>query len=186
MPRLILLNGPPGIGKSTIAQRFVDDHPLALDLDLDVVRSLLGWSPQQRDEAGSLSRELGLEMARRHLQGGYDVVVPQLVARLPFIEALEHLAGDVGADFHEVVLMDAKAGAIERFLARSRARAERDEPDEAGDTVEREGGVARLETFYDLLTGVLASRPHAVVITTEDGRIDTTYAALIALVTSEP
>ncbi|MBA3302830.1 MAG: AAA family ATPase, partial [Acidimicrobiia bacterium] len=41
MPRLILLNGPPGIGKSTLAQRFVDEHPLALNLDLDAVRAML-------------------------------------------------------------------------------------------------------------------------------------------------
>jgi 2-phosphoglycerate kinase len=44
--RLILLNGPPGIGKSTLAQRYVDDHPLALNLDIDSVRRLLG-----RDDA---------------------------------------------------------------------------------------------------------------------------------------
>jgi hypothetical protein len=41
MAILILLNGPPASGKSTIAQRFVNTHPLALNLDIDVVRGLL-------------------------------------------------------------------------------------------------------------------------------------------------
>ena len=36
--RLILLNGPPGIGKSTIAGRFVADHPETMLLDLDADR----------------------------------------------------------------------------------------------------------------------------------------------------
>jgi len=34
-PRLIHLNGPPGIGKSTIAQRYVDQHPEVLNLDIN-------------------------------------------------------------------------------------------------------------------------------------------------------
>jgi len=42
VPPLILLNGPPGSGKSTLAQLFADEHPLALNLDIDRVRSLIG------------------------------------------------------------------------------------------------------------------------------------------------
>ena len=53
MPRLIVLNGPPGIGKSTIARRYVEDHPMTLALEQDVVRGLLGgWRPRET-EAGS-------------------------------------------------------------------------------------------------------------------------------------
>jgi hypothetical protein len=32
MTRLILFNGPPAAGKSTLARRYVDEHPLALNL----------------------------------------------------------------------------------------------------------------------------------------------------------
>ncbi|MEJ7706101.1 MAG: hypothetical protein WKF82_13395 [Nocardioidaceae bacterium] len=42
MPRLIHLNGPPGIGKSTLAQWYVDNHPGVLNLDIDQVRCLIG------------------------------------------------------------------------------------------------------------------------------------------------
>ena len=35
MARLIVLNRPPGIGKSTLAQRYADDHPLSLCLEQD-------------------------------------------------------------------------------------------------------------------------------------------------------
>ena len=33
MPRLIVLNGSPGIGKSTLARRYVEEHPLTLCLE---------------------------------------------------------------------------------------------------------------------------------------------------------
>lgn len=40
--RLIHLNGPPGIGKSTLARRYVDAHPGVLNCDIDVLRTLIG------------------------------------------------------------------------------------------------------------------------------------------------
>ncbi|MBA8793744.1 adenylate kinase family enzyme [Friedmanniella endophytica] len=42
MPRLIHLNGPPGIGKSTLAALGVERHPGTLDLDADQLHPLIG------------------------------------------------------------------------------------------------------------------------------------------------
>ncbi|MEE9417560.1 MAG: AAA family ATPase [Acidimicrobiales bacterium] len=42
MTVLVFLNGPPASGKSTLAARFVEQRPLALNLDVDVVRAMLG------------------------------------------------------------------------------------------------------------------------------------------------
>ncbi|GHH74331.1 AAA family ATPase [Promicromonospora soli] len=78
MTRLILLNGLPGVGKSTVAAAWAARHPGTLNLDIDLVRSLI--SGEARDTAGP-ARALGLAMAVEHLRGGHDVVVPQLVAR---------------------------------------------------------------------------------------------------------
>jgi predicted kinase len=42
MPMLILVNGAPDAGKSTLARRYVESHPLALLLDIDELRTMLG------------------------------------------------------------------------------------------------------------------------------------------------
>ncbi|HTI20015.1 MAG TPA: AAA family ATPase, partial [Kutzneria sp.] len=72
---LLLLNGPPGVGKSTVAARYVDDHPLALNLDIDVLRAQLGRWQDDLESAGLVARDLAVAMARTHLLAGHDVVV---------------------------------------------------------------------------------------------------------------
>jgi len=49
---MILLNGPPGVGKSTVARMYAHAHPLSLNLDIDQIRSLIGgW----RDTHGQVA-----------------------------------------------------------------------------------------------------------------------------------
>ncbi|WP_338024682.1 MULTISPECIES: AAA family ATPase [Amycolatopsis] len=92
MPRLILLNGPPACGRSTLAGRYVDEHPLALNLDVDRLRNLIGRRRDDPRAAGRLARGVALAAARTHLASGHDVVIPQFLGRTPFIEQLEGLA----------------------------------------------------------------------------------------------
>jgi predicted kinase len=178
--KLVLLNGPPAIGKSTIAQRYVDDHPLALNLDVDGLRSALGQWSEHGDESGLLARSLALAMARTQLSAGYDVVVPQFLGRLPFIVALEDLAAEMSADFYELVLLDSKASSLRRFSRRTEERGRG--PAEA--MVERAGGEAVLEAHYESLLEVLAARPGAVTIEATWGEVDETYAAVLRCLTS--
>jgi adenylate kinase family enzyme len=54
--RLIHLNGPSGIGKSTLARRYVADHPAVLNCDIDVLRTLIGGWDADFQQAGALIR----------------------------------------------------------------------------------------------------------------------------------
>ncbi|MGI8433609.1 MAG: NUDIX domain-containing protein [Nocardioidaceae bacterium] len=180
MPRLIHLNGPSGIGKSTLAQMYVDDHPGVLNLDIDVVRCLVGGWQDGYAESGALVRPIALSMAGTHLRAGHDVIMPQFLGRLAEIERFASVARDSGARFCEVVLMDTKERALERFTHRSRSGALRWHR-QVQEVVDRLGGVPHLAGMYDCLVDVLASRPTAVIVPSNSGAVRQTYAALSAV-----
>jgi predicted kinase len=112
-----LINGAPGVGKSTLARRFADEHAFALIIDVDDIRRHLGrWT--ELDESKAVARDLAIALARDHLVHGHDVIVPQYLARPEFRERLRGLAQEVGTPFVETVLTDGADTVIERFKAR--------------------------------------------------------------------
>ncbi len=176
MATLIHLNGPPGIGKSTLAALWAERHPRTLDLDMDRLHPLIGGWRDPEQDTHALVRPLGKVIAAAHLADGDDVVMPQYLGRLSEVEAFAAIARDAGARFREVVLLDDRAAALARFDART--------DDSEWNRHNREvvaalGGATFLHEMYDRLLEVLASRPSAVVVRSEPGAVEETYEALV-------
>lgn len=74
----IFINGLPGSGKSTYARKFVESRPGWLNLDVDVLRGLLGTAAVDFEKAGAEVRPLALAVLREHIGAGGNVVMPQL------------------------------------------------------------------------------------------------------------
>lgn len=177
------MNGPPGSGKSTVAARYADDHPLTLLVDIDEIRMHLGaW--REHAESKLLARHLALALSGAHLAGGHDVIVPQLLGRTEFIEQLEQAARDAGAQFREVVLTLDHAAAVARFRAR------RDQLDEGGiDHPQADIEDHRAEDAIREVQGALdaiATVRGATMLVDASGTVDETYAALVRALEGRP
>ena len=175
VPTLLHLNGPPGIGKSTLAGLWAERHPRTLDLEIDLLHTLVGGWRDPDQDTHALARPLGKALAAAHLAAGHDVVMPQNITRLSEVEAFEAIAQAAGARFREVVLLDDRAAALARFEERIDDTAWNRHNRE---TVERLGGSAFLGQMYDRLLEVVAARPDALVVRSVPGAIEETYAAL--------
>jgi predicted kinase len=175
MAVLVLLNGPPASGKSTIAQCFVDSRLLSLNLDIDVVRGMLGGWLDEPSTAGLTARSLALVMAETHLVAGHDVIVPQFLGRTDFIEQLAGVADRSAATFVETALWIDRSRAITAFAERRAAPSAQAHHDAAAlvDRSEHDDPVGQM---YDAFIRVLEQRPATRRVEVVPGDIDQTFA----------
>lgn len=177
MAQLVHLNGPPGIGKSTLSALYADRHPGTLNLDVDAVHQLIGGWADEDNRTWRVVMPLVRAMAATQLDGGRDVVVPQYHARVEEIVALEDVAREHAAAFREVVLLDERSVAIERFDRRAR---DVDDPyvQHMHRHVGLRGGAVRLGAMYDDLLELLRRYPAATVVPSSAGAVEETYGLL--------
>jgi predicted kinase len=181
VPRLILINGIPGSGKSTLGRRYLDDHQLVLALDIDVVRSMLGSPLTDPAASGLAARDLARAMARTHLIAGHDVLICQFLGRPDFLEALDEVAAAAGVPFVEIALVTTIDEAAERFVQRSGDNS-RPEYTDAATLLDRDGGPDALVEMQARLEEVVGSRANTRRVTVVDGDLEETYRGLLRVI----
>ncbi|MDX8148626.1 AAA family ATPase [Lentzea sp. BCCO 10_0061] len=173
MPRLIHLNGPTGVGKSTLAARYAAAHPKTLNLDADEIVRLVGGWREDFYGAVELVRPLALTMASTHLASGNDVVMPQLIMRHSERDRFAAAATSAGADYLEFVLLTPPETAISRYRHREH---------HIDHVVDALGGVTVIEQSHARITAYLTDKTTVIDAT---GNADQTYATVIEALTEQ-
>jgi chloramphenicol 3-O-phosphotransferase len=116
---LIILNGSPAAGKSTLAEKLHNDLPLSLLADVDEWRRLVSHWRENREESLRLSYLFTLGAVEAYLKAGQSVIVDKaILSSDETIDGLVELGTKYGAHVHEFILMADK----ETIVARAQQR----------------------------------------------------------------
>jgi predicted ABC-type ATPase len=162
--RFIHLNGPPGIGKSTVASAFADRHPGVLNLDIDRVAALVGGYRERFSESFDAGRLLAVAMARVHLAHGHDVIMPQMMTNVNAEELadFESVAAAANADYCQILLIARVEASVDRCM--DRAKGAVPGQDVVSRVIERNGGRDFVRKLHAQVTQFSAGRrPHSVI-----------------------
>jgi predicted ABC-type ATPase len=181
--RLIHLNGPPGIGKSTVASAFADRHPGVLNLDIDRVAAMIGGCGNNFSDAFDAGRLLAAAMARVHLAGGHDVILPQMMTHVNAAELADFAsaAAAARAGYVQVLLTANVESSVDRCMERANAG---DPQDAVSKVICERGGRDFVRMLHAQVTQFSADRqPHAI-IDCERLTVEQTCQALEAVILS--
>lgn len=170
--KLIVLNGFAAAGKTTIAKKYIAEHPLSLALEADAIVDNIGDWIHHEDEVRRLTFDLSKAMLRVYLVAGHDVVLPYLVTNADEVEAFESIASECSADYYEFVLYSNRDDAIGRLLKRGKWGETTSPPLTRDD-------MPQIEALLDKMEAALVGRPASIKIELNDDTPDETYYKLM-------
>lgn len=173
--KLILLHGFAGVGKTTIAERYVNEHPLAMNLEGDRIIVMLGQWIKHEAKARELIFKLSQSMISTCLEAGHDVIAPMLPTNPEHIRTFEQIARTVGSEFFEVVLAVERDEAIRRLMKRGTWGEEGTDPLSEAD-------LPVIEKLYDDMDRTLDERHHAIRIPSVEDDHDDTYSQFLGII----
>jgi len=159
--KLIIVNGPTGIGKSTVAKKIHEKLPLSFLLDIDAQRRYISKYKENRKESGELSLVVSRAIANEYLKSGHDVIIDKVIVNTTTALGFIELGKKHNADIYEFILNSSR----ETLIKRAEERGYRDESLLTPERVER---------FWEEIQEYIKDNPEAIVIDTESLDVDST------------
>lgn len=113
--KLVVINGPPGVGKTTSARLVHEQVPRSALFCADAMRV---GSVDRIERPGQPAIDLSQFAAAAALRSGKHVIVEGVYSEHAVLEQWEKLAADTGADMHEYMLWGGKAAVLDRIATR--------------------------------------------------------------------
>lgn len=173
-PKLILINGFAGSGKTTLAEKYVEKFPLSLNIEGDKIIAMIGGWKEHYDEARTTIFPLTIALTRTYLELGHDVVIPYLLKNANEAEAFEHLAEGMGVKYYEIYLHAEKDEAIKRLMQRGTWGEEGLPP--LGDD-----DLPDISQLFDEMESATNLRPHQIKLEVIHGEIEKTFEKFLEI-----
>lgn len=160
--RLIILNGPVGIGKTTLAKRLQENMPLSFFIHFDELRRHIGGYREKPHESRVLTFDLVFSIAETCFKQGKDVLIDKIMydrlekgKKQTSLTQLIGIAEKYDADIHEFIIWADKETVLSRLEERGY----------------REGGLLtpeKAEKFWEEMKKFKDSRPQATIVDTSN------------------
>lgn len=166
---LIIINGPCGVGKSTIAQKLHESMPLSYLLDVDAVSRNISGYRKYKEERWELTQAVVVATLEAVLSTGRDCIVEKMIYAPETLDRYRKIAKRYGANVKEFILWATKSAVMKRAH-------ERGWRDESLLTPEK------CELFWEKINDLKNTRKKAIVIDTSrlkpDGVLERVQEAL--------
>lgn len=116
--KLIILNGPCGIGKSTVARQLHTDLPLSFLLDGDAQSRYISHYREYDSERREITRAVMMGIIESCLKIKRDVIVDKMTFDPHLLDEYHQLGKTYGADVFEFILWGGKEMVMSRAHAR--------------------------------------------------------------------
>lgn len=152
--KLIVINGPCGVGKSTLARKIHADLQLSFLLDIDAQSLFISGYRDYREERWEMMLALSAAVINAMLPLGRTVIVDKMTYAPSVLDSYYDLAKKHGAEVREIMLWASKESVLQRAHERGW----------------RPNGLLtpeKVEMFWDRLNDIKNGRTQATLIDTD-------------------
>ena len=112
--KLIIINGPSGVGKTTLARALHKQMPLCFLLDIDAQTRFISHFEDYREERWQMNLALSTASIEACMKIGRDVIVDKMLYDERILDAFRNIGEKYKAEVHELMIWAEKQEVIRR------------------------------------------------------------------------